>query len=305
MNIRTSAIIVFIFLFYLTAYAQSKISAGYEYYFSQDNDFSSSYLRYDFNALGHNVFIGYDRFDGRNDEYDPLQRVGLIYSYLGDKHLFGAVVMSASDKPFNTIETTSMIGFYGYSIYSRVLGKESIPLPNGETFEYERKTSFYVGVGIANEPIVYGGYFLPVISYMYQGEHLYFSLGLPITAITFIPGKKHRFTYVVGFQGNGEFKYVFRPTPADEFTLSYIGEEDAYRLSDVVVKSGDKDSRLIYKTEWLKFDYKHMFNNDLGVSVMYAMMTDGYYFNGKYYHTAPSRRLPPAMKYGISMEFKF
>ncbi|MDR0454582.1 MAG: hypothetical protein LBH05_07210 [Deferribacteraceae bacterium] len=286
-------------------YAQNKVSAGYEYIISRENNYSDSYFSYNFSARGSNVILSYNRTDGRNAEYDPLQKVMLAYYYMGDNHMFGAIAMSASDKPFNTFETTSMIGFYGYSIFSKVIGKESVPLPNGEMYEYDRKTALYVGVGASREPIVFGGYFLPVFSYVYQGKHLYLTLGLPMTSIAFIPSQMHRFMYVINFTGTGDLKYEFRPTPTDNFAFEYVEAQNAYRLSDVVVHSENKDSRLIYQESWFRVKYNRMFSNDFGITAGFAMMTNGYRFSGKYYHESPSGRLAPVIKYIVSTEIKF
>ncbi|MDR2884452.1 MAG: hypothetical protein LBV09_05035 [Deferribacteraceae bacterium] len=297
----------------ISAYAQHSVTAGYKYYDAK-KDYSNEQLQYEANLSGHVIFLGYERTDGRSNYdmrsrddngYDPLQRAGVGYYYFGEQHVWGAFLSSSSDRIFNSMDVTTMIGFYGYNIYSRELGVTKYPMPDGSVYEKKRRTAFYLGVGAASEPIVFGGYFLPVFSYVYEGEWYTLNLGLPITAIAFYPSHKHLITFKAGFQGNGELSYEYKITPRNIIRFDYVAMADDYRLSDETEASyGGARTQITYLQEWYRLTYTHKISA-FEISGSFGYMPLGYYFKGKYFHRAPSREIEATTELGISIRGTF
>jgi hypothetical protein len=176
-------------------------------------------------------------------------------------------------------------------------------MPDGSVYERKRRTALYVGVGASIEPIVFGGYFLPVFSYVYEGEWYMVNLGLPLTAIAIYPHLQHRFIIRWGFQGRADFAYEYKPTKADTIRLEYIQTFEDYRLSDEAKADsyGGARRQVTYAQEWFRLSYTHVVGMiEIGASAAY--MPIGYYFKGKYFHTSPSRELEDTIELGLSLK---
>jgi len=310
--------LIFVLLFYLInvpVYAKSSIDVGYRY-FVADQDYSSTFVQFGHEQRGHRVFFGYERMDGRSlydmdlpsphSEYDPLQRIGLMYMYFGDKHMWGGGIMSAGDKPFNTFENTGMFAFYGYCIYSKNVGITKFPLPDGSVFEHTRRARLFIGVGATKDPIAFGQHFIPVFSYVYEGEKILLSLGLPYTAIVFRPSQQHKFQLGGGFQGNTSASYEFSPTRQNTIKLEFTQNTHRYKVSDAPKADtrGGATQEIHFQEQWIRLGYEHRIKM-VELNTWIGYMPEGHYFYGKYFHTNSSRKIESTMEYGMSVKMMF
>jgi hypothetical protein len=311
---RNFLFILLFFAFCTSVYAQHSVTVGHTY-FDANKDYSMTSMGYEYDNGGHRIMLMYDRMDGRSlydmplpsdSAYDPLQRVGLVYMYFGDRHMWGGVVSSASDKLFNTFEDTSMIAFYGYNIFERPLGVTNFPLPDGGVFEYQRRARLFVGVGATKDPIAFGQHFLPVFSYIHEGQMITLVLGLPFTSVTIRPAFEHQLTFRTGFQGNMAVAYDFMPNHRNTIRLEYTEIDKQYKVSDAPrpENRGDRVPEIHYKEHWLRATYEHRIGL-AEISAWVGYMFQGYYFYGKYFRTSSDRKLESTMQYGASVKLSF
>lgn len=302
-NKLTTASSLTLMLLASTAFAKTEVTTDYRYYDS-DKSFHKGTAKVKSTFGDHTVFAHYGQVRDMDPDNHILNSAGVGYVYFSDTLVAGGGIGSASDDLFASPDVTDVFGFVGYTLYSKDLGKKNYPMPDGSTYTHTRKTRFILGVMGTTKPI-YRTYVLPVIGFMYEGEKLRFSIGLPETRISFEPNEYHEFS--LSYEDNdNELKYTFKPIKTTKLSVMYSTDSESYAIqSDVEGKDRMNRKLHFYYREWFKVRIDQQLSKGIKGYVEYGHQLDGRYKYAKSFSKHRSTKLEDADMYRIGLSFEF
>lgn len=293
-----------IFTTIITSHAAQSVSAEYGYYVA-GHDYQYSSVNYMLNHIQHNFTMNYSRADNMDPDYALLQQAALGYLYTSEQNIIGAYINSSSDEPFTSIDVTDIIGIYGHSVYSKVLGDSEYVTPDGNKVQMKRQANLYIGLGAASKPVFSKTNIIPVISYIYQGTFLVFRAGIPETSVTMNFNNQHKLNLLLDTSGDLSTHYYYTPTSKDTLSLQYIIEKNTYYPHERVLEKGMRNYGIRYRENWFRAEYTRLLPQNIEVTGTIGYMPLGYRFVGKHFHSSHSREVDKKMQYSVGLKYNF
>ncbi len=184
---------------------------------------------------------------------DTLTKAGMTYAYKAGSHWAGTSLLSASDKPFTSLNLIDFDVFYAFKVFQHVTEYENI---NGNALPYFSR--LYLGIEYSTSRTFLDGFPLPVLRYEYSKPGLNVIFGMPLTymKIDFLKYSSLELKYVPVF--DVFFSYNAGINKNNMFQFQAEMKTDVYKLSDSI-----KD---VYFSEQLKY-----YTDTASIRVRYAV----------------------------------